>query len=255
MPPAPPLQGGVRGALRKVHGADVFTIAFMALPISRRAVLALARTAFFCLVFGWGISAALEIDASRLEGMAASRYGSHGKQAIGEWLQLLQRAAGEPEQRRLAMVNDFWNQRVRGGEDQAVWGQPDYWATPLESLGRGVGDCEDYVIGKYFSLVALGVPASKLRFVYVRARLGGPSSSDQVAHMVLGYYPEPDAMPLVLDSLISTILPASQRRDLVPVFSFNAEGVYVDGKQAAPVDRIGRWRNLLQRMEREGVRP
>jgi predicted transglutaminase-like cysteine proteinase len=121
-------------------------------------------------------------------------------------------------------------------------------------LGKGAGDCEDYVIGKYFSLIALGVPTSKLRFVYVRARIGGPESTEQIAHMVLGYYPTPNSIPLVLDSLVSSIMPASQRRDLVPVFSFNADGVYVDGKQAAPVDRIGRWRNLLQRMEREGVR-
>ncbi|KAG1437658.1 hypothetical protein G6F55_014061 [Rhizopus delemar] len=80
----------------------------------------------------------------------------------------------------------------------------------------------------------MGVPANKLRFIYVRARVGGPASSSQVAHMVLGYYATPNAVPLVLDSLISTILPATQRRDLTPVFSFNADGVYVDGKPAAP---------------------
>ena len=101
----------------------------------------------------------------------------------------------------------------------------------------------------------MGVPANKLRFIYVRARIGGPASSSQVAHMVLGYYETPNAVPLVLDSLISTILPATQRRDLTPVFSFNADGVYVDGKPAAPVDRLSRWRDLLQRMEREGIRP
>ena len=59
----------------------------------------------------------------------------------------------------------------------------------------------------------------------------------------------------MLDGLISTILPATQRRDLTPVFSFNADGVYVDSKPAAPVDRLSRWRDLLQRMEREGIRP
>ena len=73
--------------------------------------------------------------------------------------------------------------------------------------------------------------------------------------MVLGYYPTPNSVPLVLDNLISTILPATQRSDLTPVFSFNAQGVYVDGKTAATVDRIGRWRDLLIKMEREGVKP
>lgn len=44
----------------------------------------------------------------------------------------------------------------------------------------------------------MGVPANKLRFIYVRARVGGPASSSQIAHMVLGYYETPNAVPLVL---------------------------------------------------------
>ncbi|ARP90975.1 transglutaminase [Bordetella genomosp. 9] len=219
-----------------------------------RAVLALARAAFFCLVFGWGWSGALELDAARVEQAAATRYGAKGARVVHAWLQLLQEDAALAEADKLASVNAFWNQRLIQAEDRTVWGQADYWATPVESLGKGAGDCEDFVIGKYFSLIRLGVPTSKLRFVYVRARIGGPESTEQIAHMVLAYYPSANAEPLVLDSLVSNILPASQRRDLTPVFSFNAEGVYVDGKNAAPVDRIGRWRNLLQRMEREGMR-
>lgn len=219
-----------------------------------RAVLALARAAFFCLLFGWGISGALELDTARLEQVAASRYGSKGAHAVAAWLQLLQDDGALAENEQLASVNNFWNRRLMQAEDQTIWGQADYWATPLEALGKGAGDCEDFVIGKYFSLIRLGVPTSKLRFVYVRARIGGPESSEQIAHMVLAYYPTANSVPLVLDSLISDILPASQRRDLTPVFSFNADGVYVDGKHAAPVDRIGRWRDLLQRMAREGIR-
>ncbi len=223
-------------------------------PFRPRAILALCWAALICLVCGWGMSAALELDTHRLQSLAASKYGPRGAERVAAWLQLLQDDRDLPEADKLARINDFWNQHVAQAEDQVVWGTADYWATPLEALGKGAGDCEDYVIGKYFSLIKLGVPTSKLRFVYVRARIGGPESTEQVAHMVLGYYPAPNAMPLVLDSLVSGILPAAQRRDLVPIFSFNAEGVYVDGKQAAPVDRIGRWRNLLQRMEREGIR-
>jgi predicted transglutaminase-like cysteine proteinase len=216
--------------------------------------LAFSRAAFLCLACWWHATPAFELDSVRLEHQAQQRFGSKGAKAVGEWLQLLQVDKSLSERDQLTSVNSFWNEHVIGAEDQVVWGQADYWATPLEALGKGAGDCEDYVIGKYFSLIALGVPTSKLRFVYVKARLGGPDSTDLVAHMVLGYYPTPNSEPLVLDSLIGTIMPASQRRDLVPVFSFNAEGVYVNGKQAAPVDRIGRWRNLVQRMEREGVR-
>lgn len=73
--------------------------------------------------------------------------------------------------------------------------------------------------------------------------------------MVLGYYAQPDAEPLILDNLTGLIRPASQRPDLTPVFSFNSEGVYVAGHSTRSVDSISRWRNLLEKMRREGVHP
>ncbi|HBF47191.1 MAG TPA: transglutaminase, partial [Shewanella frigidimarina] len=38
-------------------------------------------------------------------------------------------------------------------------------------------------------------------------------------HMVLIYFEDPKAMPLVLDNLKTKILPANQRRDLKPIYS------------------------------------
>jgi len=191
-------------------------------------------------------------DAQRLQQAARQRYGAEGLKQVQAWLDMLTRSRSLPEAEKIQVVNAFWNQAVYGAEDIDVWNQTDYWATPLESLGRRRGDCEDYVIGKYFSLVALGVPANKLRFIYVKASMGGAGSGIEVAHMVLGYYSTPNAVPLVLDNLITRIEPAGNRRDLAPVFSFNASGVYVAGKQASPVERIGRWNDLLLRMKREG---
>lgn len=227
----------------------------MPLSSTYRPAVQAGRAALLCLACWWGSGTALEVHPDRLRQQAASRYGPQAAQRVDAWLRRLHDDAGLSERDKLTRVNDFWNASVAGGDDQLIWKQADYWATPLESLGRGVGDCEDYVIGKYFSLVALGVPADRLRFIYVKARIGGPGSSQQIAHMVLGYYTTPNAVPLVLDSLLGTILPATERRDLIPVFSFNTDGIYVDGKQAAPVDRIGRWRELLLRMQREGLTP
>ena len=199
-------------------------------------------------------SSALEIDTGLLERTAVTRYGPRAVSEVADWLRLMQQNAGATEGDKLTLVNRFWNQRVREAEDSAVWGQVDYWATPLESLARGAGDCEDFAIGKYFSLVRMGVDSAKLRFIYVRAKLSdGPPNG--IAHMVLGYYATPTAVPLVLDSLNKEILPASRRPDLTPVFSFNAEGVYVAGAATAPVDRVSRWRDLLARMQQEGFRP
>lgn len=156
-----------------------------------------------------------------------------------------------PEQQLLKVINDFWNKNVLAGEDIDIWRVEDYWATPVESLGVGQGDCEDYVIGKYFSLIKAGVPVEKLRLIYVRAQVGGSS----VAHMVLGYYPTPNAEPYLLDNLSGSIRLASQRPDLTPVFSFNSQGVYVGEQPPSSVERIGRWRGLLQKMRKEGFQP
>lgn len=207
-----------------------------------------------CLLCVCSASLALEIDENRLLRQAA-RYGERGEQAVRGWQQLIHTSRDLAEPDKLTRANDFWNRNVLSKEDIQIWNKTDYWATPLQTLGMGAGDCEDYVIGKYFSLVAMGVPPEKLQLIYVRARVGGAGSRESVAHMVLGYYSTPNAVPLVLDNLVGRILPATQRRDLTPVFSFNTSGVYVDGKASAPIERISRWSDLVSRMQSEGMRP
>ena len=198
---------------------------------------------------------ALDFDEGRLQGSMQSRYGAAGVQRLGQWLAMLQTQKSRPLSQQLPAVNEFWNRAVVQTDDRLLWSQPDYWATPLETLGKGAGDCEDYVVGKYFSLLRLGVPAEKLRLIYVRARMGGVGCTQSIAHMVLGYYEVPTGEPLVLDSMVDFLLPSSQRKDLTPVFSFNAQGVYVAGAQPSSVDRITRWRDLLTRMKQEGFLP
>ena len=156
---------------------------------------------------------------------------------------------------KLKSVNDFLNRNLRFEDDQTLWGQSDYWATPLETLSAGAGDCEDFSIAKYFTLKAIGIPTSRLRLIYVRAQLGGPTSGMSQAHMVLAYYPSPDSEPLVLDNLISEIRSASRRADLSPVFSFNSDGIWAGtgaGQATHDTSRLSRWRDLLARARIEG---
>jgi len=122
----------------------------------------------------------------------------------------------------------------------------DYWATPAESVASNGGDCEDFSIAKYFLLKELGVPIARLRLVYVKAlRLNQ-------AHMVLAYYAAPDAVPLVLDNLEESVRPATERTDLVPVYTFNDEEVRVvaSGRVSSP-RQIRNWTDLVDRLERE----
>ncbi|MBL8452570.1 MAG: transglutaminase-like cysteine peptidase [Zoogloea sp.] len=189
--------------------------------------------------------------------VAQQRFGQAGSEAIDAWRSAVGGWRGLNEDEQLRRINEYFNRRIRFADDSVVWSQADYWATPLETMARGAGDCEDFVFAKYFTLRELGVPEDRLRMTYVRAQVGGAGSSVSQAHMVLSYYPSPDAVPLVLDNLITEIRPASGRPDLVPVFSFNMQGVFVGGAAQAtsPVDRVSRWRELLLRMRSEGYTP
>lgn len=221
----------------------------------RAAIFQLAATLLLSsLLLGVGFVAAKPLF-DQLTAVAVQRYGPPGREAVTAWRRLLADAAGLDEVEQVRRVNAFFNRRIQYESDDVVWHQNDYWATPLETLGRAMGDCEDFAIAKYVSLEALGIPRSKLRLTYVRAQIGGPTSGIVQAHMILGYYPEPSADPMILDSLISEIRPASRRPDLAPIFSFNAEGLWVAGAPAVsdPTARLSRWRDVLQRMAQEGI--
>ncbi|SFM59608.1 cysteine protease LapG [Halopseudomonas yangmingensis] len=183
---------------------------------------------------------------------AQQRYGmdlqAHWR--LQEWERLLQQSTTLSLHEQLQAVNLFFNQRLRFADDIDIWGQNDYWATPVEALIKGAADCEDYAIAKYFSLRRLGISNDQLRLTYVKA------IELNQAHMVLTFYPTADSEPLVLDNLIDRILPASQRSDLLPVYSFNAEGLWLDGQgrssRTGSPTQLSRWQDLLLKMRDEG---
>jgi predicted transglutaminase-like cysteine proteinase len=191
-------------------------------------------------------------DFSVISRKAEALYGplGAGRARIDAWQRLLSTEKQVSEKEKLEVVNQFFNHQMRYVEDIDNWHETDYWATPIESLWKGAGDCEDYAIAKYFSLRRLGVPNDKLLITYVKAlRLNR-------AHMVLTYYSGPNAEPLVLDSLINEIKPASQRTDLLPVYAFNGEGLWLPGangnKRVGDTKRLSRWQDVLKKMQAEG---
>jgi predicted transglutaminase-like cysteine proteinase len=192
-------------------------------------------------------------DGDRM-GVAARRAGTRAVDGVAQLQPLLRQAAEMDDRTRVVAINQFFNRRILFRDDIEAWGQIDYWASPLEAMQKGEGDCEDYAIAKYFSLLAAGTPMERLRMVYVRAQLGAPGGPTQ-AHMVLAYYASPDAEPLILDNLVNDVRPASKRPDLTPVFSFNSEGLWegVGGRRAGePVSRLSRWREVLIKAREQG---
>ena len=173
------------------------------------------------------------------------QYGDAAERRVRNWENLVDQLQGVPEKQQLNRVHRFFNQ-VRFLDDQMHWRRGDYWATPIELLATNGGDCEDFAIAKYFTLKQLGLPVSKMRLTYVKA------IELNQAHMVLTYYKEQGEPPLVLDNLTNEILPANKRRDLVPVYSFNGDGLW-KAKQHGDTrlgnaDDIVMWRELRDRM-------
>lgn len=183
---------------------------------------------------------------------AEKRYGRNGpaKERLQAWQDLLEGSRRLTERQQLQAVNDKINRQVRFTDDSALWQRRDYWATPVETLAKGAGDCEDFALAKYFTLLQLGVPEEKLHITYAKAL------ELNQAHMVVTYYETPDAEPLVLDNLVDAILPASQRKDLVLRYAFDKQGLYaMKGgvlKRVGEAGELPAWQTLLSRMEQEG---
>jgi predicted transglutaminase-like cysteine proteinase len=224
-------------------------------PISGEVIFRRALAALLLALAAWCIAAPL--DPARQQEMLLARFGPARLLLLKDWQQLIGSAQALSDAAKLQRVNDFFNRNIVFDDDISIWQQSDYWATPLETIGKGRGDCEDFAIAKYYSLRMLGVPVGKMRLIYVKATLNTPDGPLLQAHMVLAYYARPGAEPLVLDNLNPRIRPASQRADLQPVFSFNSQGIFagISGRETASAGgtgRLSRWEDLMRRAREEG---
>lgn len=200
------------------------------------------------LLAGWVFAKGLVFSQALLEWMERE-YGAEARARVVELQHLIEAGAAWGEREKLDQVNVFFN-RVRYDSDSASWDQKDYWATPFEVLGIQSADCEDYAISKYFTLITMGIDEDRLRITYVKSL-----DLDQ-AHMVLAYYPAPDAEPLILDNLIGRIAPAAERTDLVPVYSFNGADLWLavnrmEDKKVGGSDRLSRWQSYQTRLMKQ----
>ena len=205
------------------------------------------------LVFAAVLAGELVVSEALIDS-ARELYGTAGAQRLIHWQNLLTYSQNLSEAQKLVEVNDFFN-RMHFIRDIDHWSEEDFWATPAEFLASGAGDCEDYSIAKYFTLRELGVSDDKLRITYVKA------VALNQAHMVLSYFANPGAEPLILDNLVSEIRPASHRQDLAPVYNFNGDGLWLsrqrgEGVRVGEPDKIKTWTELrrrLQKSNRQGV--
>lgn len=186
------------------------------------------------------------LDGEKIVATLEKNYGVRAGKRGKAWIKLMQQKTATTELSRLKKVNQFFN-LFRFIDDIKLWGVSNYWATPIEFIGVNGGDCEDYSIAKYFTLLELGIPDEKMRITMVKA-----VKLNQY-HMVLAYYDTPSSMPLILDNLDGVIKPASQRDDLIPVYSFNASQLWLNKEKGRGVlsgksSQLKNWRDLRQRI-------
>ena len=128
------------------------------------------------------------------------------------WRAKVRSLRGLPLQTQLRQLNLFLNQIVPYLTDEENFGQEDYWTTPLEFLRRA-GDCEDYAIIKFASLLELGVPNERMRVVVVMDTLRN------LPHALLSV--EAEGQVYLLDSLFDVVLTDDRSLPYVPTYSVN----------------------------------
>ena len=123
----------------------------------------------------------------------------------------LAETGGKNERRvQLGMVNRAVNLAIRPESDWAQYGYADFWASPLQTLASGAGDCEDYAIVKYVVLRALGMAEADLRLMIVH------DDRHQTEHAIVVVRDEQEW--LILDNRTMFIVSADDASYYNPMF-------------------------------------
>lgn len=146
--------------------------------------------------------------------------------APNAWTTFLDGLRGLSAREQMDAVNSWANARPYV-EDKVNWGVADYWETPGEFLARG-GDCEDYAIFKYASLVRLGFSADDLRIVVV------DDTTLNAFHAVLAV--RLSGKTWLLDNQTAQTEAFDQAPQYTPIYSLSEHGWWM---HSAPVLRAG----------------
>jgi predicted transglutaminase-like cysteine proteinase len=137
-------------------------------------------------------------------------------QAARRFLSIVELGLQREGRIRLGWINRAVNMAIRSASDWAQYGYADFWASPLQTLGNGAGDCEDYAIVKYAALRELGISPDDLRLVIVQ------DEKREIGHAVVAVWHE--QRWLILDNRTMAILDADDVRDYRPLFALDQHG-------------------------------
>ena len=139
-----------------------------------------------------------------------------GDPYLDQWKYAVQQLSTlKTEQERIIATNNMVNNSITYEDDSQSYGVSDYWASPAETFARGVGDCEDYAIAKYFTLKALGVKEENLRIVVLK------DTRKNELHAVLSV--TSGGQNYILDNQSQQVLPDTQIGYYQPIYSINEQ--------------------------------
>lgn len=150
---------------------------------------------------------------------------SGGQKEMNSFKTQIEFLRGLPMNKMIAGVNDVVN-RIPYVSDAALYGQSDYWATPMEFIKNG-GDCEDFAITKYVALRALGVPEERMRILILQ------DMQKNIPHAVLVVYSDNGAV--ILDNQIKTVTHVDRISHYKPIFSINRTAWWLHTKPKGSV--------------------
>jgi predicted transglutaminase-like cysteine proteinase len=149
-----------------------------------------------------------------------NEFGAEAHKRIRHIHQVIQDNYSKPDREKLEIVNNTLN-AVPWISDSRNWDADDYWATPLETLTKFGGDCEDMAIGKFVMLRMMGIPKQNLELGYVKVRKTGES------HMVLVWLNDSRSESFVLDNLDKEVKTGKERSDLLAIYLTDADGNFI----------------------------
>ncbi|MFB9263198.1 transglutaminase-like cysteine peptidase [Bradyrhizobium erythrophlei] len=173
-----------------------------------------------------GVQRRLDDELVQLAICEGDREGCVSPEAL-RFLAIIESARANEGRARLGEVNRAVNLAIRPGSDLALYGQVDVWTSPLATLAKGAGDCEDYAIAKFVALHKAGVAAEDLRIVVMHDQLSGEDHAVAAARL--------DGRWLLLDNRRMAMIEDSSVRNFRPTFVIDAHGVskYTDAPLVA----------------------
>ena len=135
-------------------------------------------------------------------------------QAARRFLAIVKLGRKNEGRAQLGWLNRTVNMTIRPASDWALYRDADYWASPLQTLDSGAGDCEDYAILKYVALRELGVGSDDLRVVIVQ------DDKHLTEHAIVAVRSQQKW--LVLDNRTMVLLNTEDLRNYHPLFALSS---------------------------------